>query len=273
MVLKRLTKTQKAQIVEAYSAGENTNDLAEKYNCSSNTINRTVKTFLSDSEYKSLKEKRSKISSKNLELTNKEICDQSKEDLEKVNSIMSDEEKSNDKDNSKTNKDYFYQPKVIQISSLALEDANDFGVDCVTEIPRNESSEIEKVNQDFENNFEEIAPLETSFDFDLKQKLEFQVLNYESLPETVYMLVDKKVELDYKLISDLPEWSFLPDNELKRNAILLFSNQRSAKRSCSKNQRVIKIPNTSVFSISKPYLVSKGITRLILDDSIIGLDN
>ena len=87
------------------------------------------------------------------------------------------------------------------------------------------------------------------------------------------MIVDKKVELDSQPISDFPEWSFLPENELKRNAILLFSNQRSAKRSCSRNQRVIKIPNTSIFKISKPYLISKGITRLILDDALIALDN
>ena len=125
----------------------------------------------------------------------------------------------------------------------------------------------------FDNNFEEIAPLISDFDFDLsKKKSDFEILNYESLPESVYMIVDKKVELDLKLISDLPEWSFLPDNELERNAILLFSNQRSAKRTCSRNQRVIKIPNTSIFKLSKSYLLAKGITRLILEDSIIGLD-
>ena len=106
-----------------------------------------------------------------------------------------------------------------------------------------------------------------------KQKSDFKILNHKSLPEIVYMLVDKKVELDVKSISDFPEWSFLPENELKRNALILFSNQRTAKRSCSKNQRVIKIPNTSVFEVSKYYLILKGITRLILEQSIIALDN
>ena len=93
-----------------------------------------------------------------------------------------------------------------------------------------------------------------------------------NLPKTVYMIVDKKVELNLQAISDLPEWSFLPENELKRTAILLFSNQRTAKRICSRNQRVIKIPNTRIFKLSKSYLIAKGITRLILEDSIIGLD-
>ena len=65
MISRRLTKIQKDQILEAYQAGENTNTLAEKYSCSSNTINRTVKTLLSDSEYKLLKEKRLKSNNKN----------------------------------------------------------------------------------------------------------------------------------------------------------------------------------------------------------------
>jgi len=105
-----------------------------------------------------------------------------------------------------------------------------------------------------------------------KKQLDFEMLNQESLPEVVYMLVDKKVELEVKAISDLPEWSFLPENELKRNSLQLFSNQRTAKRICSRNQRVIKVPNTSVFEVAKSYLLAKGITRLILEDSIIGLD-
>ena len=87
------------------------------------------------------------------------------------------------------------------------------------------------------------------------------------------MLVDKKVELESQYISDLPEWSFLPATELERLVILLFPNQRSAKRSCSRNQKVIKIPNTDIFEISKSYLLSKGITRLIFEDSLISLEN
>ena len=49
MVSRRLTKTQKAEILEAYRSGDNTNALAEKYHCTPNTINRTVKTLLSES--------------------------------------------------------------------------------------------------------------------------------------------------------------------------------------------------------------------------------
>ena len=72
MISRRLTKTQKAEIVESYRAGDNANALAEKYGCTTNTINRTVKTLLTDDEYKLLKEKRSKISNKKAEMVDNE---------------------------------------------------------------------------------------------------------------------------------------------------------------------------------------------------------
>jgi len=263
MISRRLTKTQKAEILEAYRSGENSNELAEKYNCTSTTINRTVKTLLSDVEYKLLKQKRSK-SNKNLENVDIETLDKNQEDFEQQKSFTSSQSKVKEVENSMKIDHDLKNSEFEEIAFLSIGD-----------IPPSESenvgiSNIQK-NKNIDNHFEEIVPLISSFNFE-KKELNFEILNQESLPESVYMIVDKKVELEVKVISDLPEWSFLPVNELKRKAILLFSNQRSAKRSCSKNQRVIKIPNTSIFEVSKSYLALKGITRLILEDSIIALD-
>ena len=231
MISKRLTQIQKDEIVEAYRGGENSNTLAEKYSCSSTTINRTVKTVLSDDEYKLLKVKRLKSSNKKVEPTNNQRFDLEQEDFENLESFNSSQEKVNEDQKQIKNSDNFHASE-----------------------------------------FEEIVPLISCFDFEEKEK-KIEIQNQEVLPESVYMLVDKKVELEIKSISDLPEWSFLPENELKQNAILLFSNQRNAKRSCSRNQRVIKIPNTNVFNVSKSYLISKGITRLVFEESLIALDN
>ena len=270
MISRRLTKTQKAEILEAYRDGDNTTVLAEKYSCTTNTINRTVKTLLSDSEYILLKEKRSKIKNKKVNVFNKETLQDKKEGVEKLNPMIKTRGFDKGADVRIKVNEEFYIPEVEKIASLALGDAYDFDEDLSSESQTNINNEPDKNN----NNFEIIAPLISDFDFEKeKQKSDFEILNYESLPESVYMIVDKKVELDLQPISELPEWSFLPENELERNAILLFANQRSAKRSCSRNQRVIKIPNTSIFNISKSYLISKGITRLIIEDSLIALDN
>ncbi|WP_269625303.1 hypothetical protein [Prochlorococcus marinus] len=264
-----MTKTQKSEILEAYKDGDNTNVLAIKYNCTTNTINRTVKTLLSETEYNLLKKKRSKIINKSESLSANKTVNEIKQDFENENSLISSKERINVEDLSVKVSGESFRPDFDEITSFDLDKTDDFREQIDSENQKN------NLNNDSNNqNFEEIAPLISSFDFDMEnQKSDFEILNYESLPESVYMIVDKKVELELQLISDLPEWSFLPENELKRNAILLFSNQRSAKRICSRNQRVIKIPNTSVFKLSKSYLISKGITRLILEDSIIGLDD
>ena len=218
MIARRLTKTQKNEIVKGYRSGEPVNQLAIKFNCSSNTINRTVKTLISDEEYQLLKGKRLKFNK------NKE------------NKILSERINQQQED---------------------LEDNNEG-----------------KIDQDSDQKFEEIPHLESNFDFNIdERKINIIMLDNETLPESVYMLVDKKVELEYEPISNFPDWSFLPEDELKRNAILLFPNQRSAKRSCGRNQRVIKIPNTKIFQTTKHYLLSKGITRLILEGSLISLNN
>ena len=274
MILRRLTKSQKTEILEAYRAGENTNLIAKNYNCSPNTINRTVKTLLSESEYTLLKKNRVKIINKNEKSINNKTLEDQNENLEKENSLIKFKEKGKDENLDVKVYEGSHRSGFDDIVSLNSFDTNNLGGDSRSDYLTNENNDKDENNQNFDNNFEEIAPLISSFDFDIKkQKIDFELLNYESLPESVYMIVDKKVELDLQPISDLPEWSFLPENELKRNAIILFANQRSAKRICSRNQRVIKVPNTSIFKLSKSYLISKGITRLILEDSIIGLDN
>ena len=269
MISRRLTKTQKDEILEAYRAGENTNLIAKNYNCTPNTTNRTVKTLLSESEYILLKKNRAKIKNKSEKVVSNKTVKQLKKNLGKENSLISFDEK----DTSVKVNDKSYVSESDEIASLAFLD-DDLGGDSHSEEQESENHDMDKNDKNFDSNFEEIAPLISNFDFNLdQQKEDFKILNYASLPESVYMIVDKKVELELQPISDLPEWSFLPEDELERNAILLFSNQRSAKRICSRNQRVIKIPNTSIFKLSKSYLISKGVTRLILEDSIIGLDN
>ena len=255
MISRRLTKIQKSEILEAYRAGGNTNFIAEKYSCSTNTINRTVKTLLSDGEYKLLKKKRSKINNEKTKVIDNETLKEEKDSSIELNKV-------------------FNNPEVDKIAFLNSENQDTFSEDLSFKDNYKKNQDFDEITYDIDKNFELIEPLLSCFDFDNEnQKSDFELLHYENLPETVYMIVDTKVELDLQLISDLPEWSFLPLNELERNAILLFSNQRSAKRSCSRNQRVIKIPNTSIFKLSKPYLISKGITRLILDDALIALDN
>ena len=85
------------------------------------------------------------------------------------------------------------------------------------------------------------------------------------------MIVDKQIELRVKLLKDYPEWSFLPHDDLNRKTIEIFFDLRDAKRLCQKEQKVIKVPNTDVFRIVSPLLISRGITRIVTSETLISI--
>ena len=90
-------------------------------------------------------------------------------------------------------------------------------------------------------------------------------------PKVVYMFVDNQIELETKLLKEYAVWSFLPEEDLNRKTIEIFFDLKVAKRSCSKNQKVIKVPNSEVFKIVAPILISKGISRIVSSELLIAL--
>ena len=85
------------------------------------------------------------------------------------------------------------------------------------------------------------------------------------------MIVDKKIELEIKFLKDYPNWEFLPPDDLNRKTIEIHFDSKIAKRLCNKEQRVIKVPNTDVFKITAPILLSRGISRIVSVDKLIAL--
>ena len=78
-------------------------------------------------------------------------------------------------------------------------------------------------------------------------------------------------KLEIKFLKDYPEWEFLPNEDLQRKTIEIFCDLKLAKRACSKEQKVIKVPNTDVFKIVSPILISKGISRIVSAEKLIAL--
>ena len=122
-----------------------------------------------------------------------------------------------------------------------------------------------------QSQFLEIAPLEYEID-DLQQKdLASVPISDVDLPDIAYMVVDKKIELSIKYLKDYPEWQFLSQDELNRKTIEIFFDMKTAKRSCSKEQKIIKVPNTNLFKLVAPILLKKGISRIVSVDKLIAL--
>ena len=121
------------------------------------------------------------------------------------------------------------------------------------------------------DSFFEIAPIDCEMDNSSRKELSSVPLSEIDFPKVVYMIVDKKIELEIKLLKDFPEWEFLPDDDLNRKTIEIFFDINLAKRSCNKEQKVIKVPNTDVFRIATPILIEKGISRIVCAENLIAL--
>ena len=134
------------------------------------------------------------------------------------------------------------------------------------------SNELIKEDDFYQNStFLEISPVDFEIDNEPRKELSSMPLSEVDLPNIVYMVVDKKIELDIKLLKDFPDWRFLPIDDLNRKTIEIYFDLRVAKRFCNKEQKVIKVPNTNVFKIATPFLISKGISRIVAPDSLIAL--
>ena len=129
------------------------------------------------------------------------------------------------------------------------------------------TTEIDKDNQPFF----EIIPLNEKIEFEEQKEISSIPLIDVNFPKVVFMIIDKKVELEIKLLRDFAEWQFLPEEDLQRKTIRIFSDQKKAKKICSSTQKLIKVPNSNVFALVADKLISKGITRIIFDDLLVAL--
>ena len=79
----------------------------------------------------------------------------------------------------------------------------------------NPNSKVPNDNTNAENfapiaSFFEIAPIDYEIDYSSRKELSSVSISEIDFPKVVYMVVDKKIELEIKLLKDFPEWEFLP---------------------------------------------------------------
>ena len=235
MAPRRLSDSEKQDLVGRYKAGESTSALAEAFGCSPNTVSRTVKALLPADAYAALKASRQKG------LANPPPPTVTQAEEPEVDSL----------------KEYD--------SSLALDDADDFGEDSEEEL-------AEEDDNGSVETFTELVPLLGVGNLSDRPLNQAQPFSVDLLPDSAYMLVDKVVELDARPLKEFPELGLLDDAEQERQGLFLFASPRAAKRQCGRSQRVIKVPDTAVFQRTSSYLLARGITRLVLDGTLIALD-
>ena len=226
MAAPRLTDSQKQELVARYRQGETAQSLAEAYGCSPNTVSRVVKAALTPDELAASRQQ--SRSGKAAPAPPVAVVVAEVEDA--------DADAPDDAD---------------EAGVLAIDDADDFGDDG-----------LDDDDADLEAELADPAP---ALSLPQGERPETKPLLPGLLPSSVYMLVDKTVELQAKPLREFPELGSLPEEEQELQALMLFTNPRQAKRQCGRSQRVIKVPDSEVLQRRSAYLVAQGITRLVIE--------
>ncbi len=233
----RLSESQKEELVARYRQGETAQALAASYGCSPNTVSRVLKAGIDPEELATLKKQsRSRSAAKPIEVKVEPPADEPA-----AAPIVDEVDQSDDEAGE-------------DAGILAIDDADDFGDDGD------------------EENFEDCDDSSdaTASGAALAAELIDPIpLLPGLLPSSVYMLVDKVVELQAKPLNEFPELGSLPETEQARQALMLFTNPRQAKRQCGRSQRVIKVPDSDVLQRRSSYLVAQGITRLVVEGGLL----
>ena len=242
MAASRLSDSQKSELVERYRAGDATASLAKAYGCSPNTVTRTVKTLLSETDYAAVKASRAQRGAISKTLSAVEeapVKDPSESSSSTLNSLDEVKLEEGEVDELALDDE--------AAGVLALDDADDFGDDLEEDSSEDDPLEADMGHLPETEVFRELVPLVAdSVAFNDRPTVQCQPLLPGLLPSSVYMLVDKTVELDARPLKEFSELGLLADDDQDRRALCLFANPRSAKRQCGRSLRVIKVPDTSV---------------------------
>ena len=130
--------------------------------------------------------------------------------------------------------------------------------------------DLNENNFSSDSSFMELVPLDLDIDNSIRK--DFASISIEEIdfPEIVFMIVDKKIELEIKVLRDYPEWQFLPEEDLNTKTIKIYFDLKDAKRDC-KRSKGNQSTQSECFKIASRIMLSRGITRIICDKQLISL--
>jgi transposase-like protein len=159
---------------------------------------------------------------------------------------------------------------------LAGEDFSDFDED------EDEDEDEDDLEDDFDEDLEDedslfegslLGSISSGESIELRGTGLIQVLplSEASLPKICYLVVDRGAELITRPLKAFGELGQIPAAEIREKTLAVFDNHRVARRFATRNQRVFKIPDGSMLQKTAPYLLAKGITRLLIDGQVYSL--
>ena len=232
---RKVNESQKKEILNLFIEGKEIKEISKIFNFTIPTITRQIKSLIGQEEFAKIK-----------------------------NEIIKKKNLKNNRNNKKINKALSETDLTPEKNSLPEDKKTD------------EDNSFLDLSYDQQTSsgtpfFVELAPIDCEIDNSIQKDLSSISISEIDFPNVVFMIVDHKIELETKFLREYPEWQFLSKDDLNRKTIKIYFDLKSAKRDCNKDQKVIKIPNTNVFKIVSPILISRGISRIVCDDKLIAL--
>ncbi|MGF1480556.1 MAG: transposase [Cyanophyceae cyanobacterium] len=287
---RKLTESNKQEILSLYRGSpETTSTLAERYEVSSSTISRFLKSNLSAAEYEDL------IQQKRLGRTANRSEKPAQSQPQPLEAQASFPPPPAAAESPKP------KPKKSRLpDGNASEDPKPKPKKTIPPIPERENLTQDRELGDSANDEVNVATLQAMLGEDLadleedeldeseedwEDELEAHIstvseqaaalqilpLSAASFPRTCYLVIDRGADLITRPLKDFAELGSIPVAEVQQKTLPVFDNQRVARRFSNRSQRVIKVPDGQILERTSPYLEAKGITRLLMDGKVYAL--
>jgi hypothetical protein len=277
MATARLTDSQKQELVQRFREGEATQALADHFGCSSTTVTRMVRAELGDEAYGALRDERQKKGTRDRQIplaigsngSSSEAPPEASPPEPVLELTATADDDAVEDDDAVADEDALEtEPADGSGMVLAIDDADDFGDDD-GEDDLLSADDDDDDSSPYSGEFHTVAVLPIAVD----DRREIQAAPWSPavLPTCAYLLVDKTVELQARPLAEIPELGMLPTDEQSRQALVLFTNPRQAKRHCGRTQRVIKLPDPALLGRTAPYLQAQGISRVVIEGALYAL--
>ena len=277
----RLTDDHRARMVEQYRAGTHSSDLARQFGCSPNTVMRAVRAAIRKDELLQLKARYRTRARPNESATPTLVAAPAaaakatpkKPRVSRASrsraATTAPPAQGSILPAKPAGDDPLMVPPVgeedMAVAVLPLDDADDFTADSDDDI---------SIDDD-----DTTAPAATAADAapvtgkaaPAQAKPNVQMLSPAVLPDTLYMLVERSVELQPQPLGTMAALGPLSASEQARHGLTLFTNPRQARRQCGRQQKVIKLPDAQMLLRTAPFLRAKGISRLVIEGNLYAL--
>ena len=275
---KKLTPEHKQEILQLYrTTPQTTGTLGERYDVSSSTISRFLKSSLSTQEYDHLIQRKRLARTKEVEYTPQQLSLCLTPEITTTSTDSKPKPKllpiiAQTTEAQKPTPVVKEEPPPTIASSLTSQDDDDddYDVAALGEMLGLDLDDEDDWNDDEDElTQQDETPQPQSFRLD--GKVTILPLSKAILPKVCYVVISGRAELIAKPLKEFHHLREIPKSELQQKTLPVFTNYRVARRFSNRFQRVIKIPNGSLLLKTSSHLLAKGINYLFMDNHLYSL--